>query len=458
MSNQPHWLRAKLKGTLTVLTPLHIGDGTFSEVVNTQEETTLENQFCRDINGLPYVPSSSYRGALRALLQEGAIRDKLFGYSGEGENDGAMGALRCYDATCNQTEIADSKITRTAIDSRLGVAKEHQLFTSNVVPIGTKFNLEIELDDISQEEIQVILGAIALLSKNSNGLGRSKRVGQGKLHWKLDNFKTIDQESMSEWISSPDSSLKWVSQKTFPEPSFDLCHSPTQASLPFTLTFHSPWLINDPTLVAGTQKDPKLEYSRRKSKGLLPATSFKGWIKHQARRIIQTLLDDVPNAQDITEQWLAEIFGDTNKASWLTLSDAISEEDVKEHIQTFNAVDRFTGGVKDTALYTVRAASACLVQGTIGASTFDKQDWRLGLLALIFRDAMEGDLKLGWGKSKGYGQATMAISYNNQDISSWQQLITSFGSELSPAITALQAKVQLALSQENTIKQEANHV
>lgn len=117
------------------------------------------------------------------------------------------------------------------------------------------------------------------------------------------------------------------------------------------------------------------------------------------------------------DQLLDQLFGSKDGAGQVRFYDALvpfTADDV--HLQTFNAVDRFTGGVKDSALY---KAKALWVQEAFTGRIAYRQDkltgWMQLLLLFAWRDAEEGDLVLGWGKSKGYGRVKLV-----SDHGGWQ--------------------------------------
>ena len=107
------WQRAKITGTIKILSPLHIGDGlseTFDERRKSQtlgkaaqEATRGENLYssvCRDHRGRAMLPGSALRGLLRAELEavDPAAAHDLFGPPSDRGSDLRMGRLRVCDA------------------------------------------------------------------------------------------------------------------------------------------------------------------------------------------------------------------------------------------------------------------------------------------------------------------------------------------------------------------------
>ena len=104
----------------------------------------------------------------------------------------------------------------------------------------------------------------------------------------------------------------------------------------------------------------------------------------------------------------------------------------KKHLQYFNAIDRFTGGVKEGALFNVKAAQCDYLvtkKCHLNLDRLPKGEWWKGLLLFIVRDAIEGDLAVGWGKSKGFGSFTIALNAKNHKMNSRSSLINAINSE-----------------------------
>jgi len=74
-------------------------------------------------------------------------------------------------------------------------------------------------------------------------------------------------------------------------------------------------------------------------------------------------------------------------------------------------VDRFTGGVKEGALYTVQALRLPpdrFFKSKVMYRPEKIEGWMQLLLLFAWKDAEQGDLVLGWGKARGYGRLRLA--------------------------------------------------
>lgn len=195
------------RGTLVCKSGLHIG-GTEVGI----EIGGAENPVIKDPQGRPYVPGSSLKGKLRAMLEYkynkvgddgkpcGCAQplDKcpvctLFGPHQKPTHD--LGPTRIVvrdamltpewlkrweDAKKEGVEFTETK-TETMVDRRTGIAADRSLRTQERIPAGTEFRVEIVLrvfeGDDEQKMKDYILEGIDLINKDY--LGGSGTRGYG---------------------------------------------------------------------------------------------------------------------------------------------------------------------------------------------------------------------------------------------------------------------------------------
>ena len=183
-----------------------------------------------------------------------------------------------------------------------------------------------------------------------------------------------------------------------------------------------------------TNKPHDHYFMREGNQAIIPGSTLKGWVRARCRKILLTLLTKdhatLEHEQTIlsktADELLNQLFGSTNQRGIITFhsakaefSEANDNEKTDIHQQTFIAVDRFTGGVKDGALFSVEAIWAKKpFQGEISYDESKLKNWMKLLLLFVLRDAMQGDLVLGWGKSRGYGQLTLST----EQYADWQAI------------------------------------
>ncbi len=430
------YYRVRITGHLHTLSELHIGSG---EVVveqpldkadTTDEHKSEPSAVLLDAMGKPYIPASTLRGFLRSQLPTEQA-DILFGSGNQGKESkgvGMIGLVRIYDARWLSYQEADLSIrTRTKIDAVTQTAEQHCLHSHQLVPVNTCFKVEIEIDqrstvlvsnsasaglkELDHSLIQALLNALTSFDKNATAqLGKGKSVGQGRLQWELETLEAITLDQLNAWARAKDERrLKDCYQSI--QDQFDTKTPLTTAwqVLPFQLQATAPLLINNPDDAEANSEEvgaPKQIFLKRvgeTAQAVIPASTLKGWCRAQCRRILLTLTQ---NTQvDTVDSLLQQLFGSTDQVGVLRFYDAtVSYTEGDIHLQTFNAVDRFTGGVKEGALYSVKALyPKTTFEGQVAyQGTLDL--WMQWLLLLVWRDAEEGDLVLGSDKAKGYGQ------------------------------------------------------
>lgn len=113
------------------------------------------------------------------------------------------------------------------------------------------------------------------------------------------------------------------------------------------------------------------------------------------------------------------LFGNSYRMGRLKVSDAlpvagaISPNGKNRQRMDFVAIDRFTGGARDTAKFDAATQFAHKDNSlefsfTLSLRDIDPQSdkWMLGWLAFLVRDLLVGELRLGLGKTKGLGKIT----------------------------------------------------
>ncbi|WP_298490094.1 RAMP superfamily CRISPR-associated protein [uncultured Chloroflexus sp.] len=228
----------------------------------------------------------------------------------------------------------------------------------------------------------------------------------------------------------------------------------------FTLAATGPFLTHDPTQAGrgGFDHAPVLTAYDQNARPVLPGSSLRGALRSQAERIARTLAtlkawdngkdtasrkaafltlcpacnplttktDDpvascnsfikaLPKAKrDELEQEGAEeklclacqLFGSSWNGSRLRVEDApFVGEKVERKVLDFLAIDRFTGGGRDTAKFD----AVVLWKPKFRARLFleNPAPWELGWLALVLRDLHDGLITVGFGAAKGFGRCNI---------------------------------------------------
>jgi len=443
--------RYVITGLLTVLTPLHIGSGdttTHPELKRASDAYVKIAAVPKDINGKPYIPASTLKGNLRAWLatrvMDKSLLAKMFGGSPT-EKNAEGGKAEFWDAYINTEVESDFPYWIPAqqtgvqvgvtIDRRTRTARDEKLFYWEVVPPNVTFKVRITGQNLQDEELALLLASLEGFNnpKAPITLGSETAQNQGKMYWHSFKVQCLDAKQTLAWLNN-DKRKMWfenlpsiseAKQATLIKQGQKLIYEESTRPtlrLHLQLQFDSPFLVNDPS------KEVKGKHNfqpRRDADGnpLLPAKSFRGAIRSQAERIIRTLggnacwidaakpeCEPVESMDNVKELCLAcKLFGTTGWQTPIRISDFTLVNSQGEFDQDFVAIDRFTGGSCEHAKFRATVSNAPLLEGTWEIDLLRVEPWGLGLLALLIRDLIEGDVTFGYGAAKGYGHAHLKV-------------------------------------------------
>jgi CRISPR/Cas system CSM-associated protein Csm3 (group 7 of RAMP superfamily) len=455
-SSTEEYLRVVIEGELAAESSLHVGDGAEQEFSKRGGRAAKAqghySTVCLDKDGKAYLPGRTLRGFLRdSASGNPVLQKKLFGY--EDRQGGQCGPVRVYDARIVECSALMQKVSyvsqqrgtgvahHVAIEPITGTADEHKLFRREFVPAGTRFKARFEANDITKGDLSNLLRLLSTLDGTVNAsVGRGVSKAHGRLKWTRGCIKVLSKQRFAAWLASDDGNLDhWLEgiadvQET----------SPLQTAGPdrlggYRLKMISPLLVNDPGQASGKDGEPDLEFARTPDgKPMIPAESIAGMVRARSRRILATLLHangaPAERASELAEKKLNDVFGATGRRSTLRFDDAVAGAQQDGIVQWFNAIDRFTGSVdegskteqgakKGGKLYQARSACNAILTGNVYLDerpAKNDEGWWKGLLLLALRDAMEGDLSVGWGKARGYGRFLLELSLpGEQEIKSW---------------------------------------
>ena len=465
--------KIRVKGDLVAQTPISVGG------IGDCEHVDLE--LAVDGTGRYYVPGTSLAGPMRAWLT-GCLAQKeghplirsLFGFVEK--DDGQASALFIHDSPIE--EARRERRHGIAIDARTGVTKAGSFYTRAILSKGTRLPLEMELDilegygklDLARDGHPA--GALALiveaLQDEEIRFGACKSRGMGKMKLEgltVDHYDFAkDRNALTQWLDDQPSKTRGSGLKAldpFPRPTlmegrlFKIAVD-WRAASPIMVKSGRDGMETDMIpLMSGAGEDGKLA-------PVIPGSSLKGVLRSQARKILNTLFDGTPTPQatkeDDDEPWLilADLFGSKAQAGRLRIDDvyygasvsskAWLEED-KDVLNTVTeryqhvAIDRFTGGVSDGALYSMRPVkrgdgwddivlTLDASNAVSDANTFKE----LALLRLLIRDMEDGYIPLGFGTRRGLGEIKVnGVTYsgdfpNDSKLqAAWDEFVASGG-------------------------------
>ncbi len=481
--------RVVIEATLELDTPALFGGGDSDELT---DMTLLVDE----VENRPLLTGASLAGALRAYLwsrekgyrvddpdkpqkepsdHEKLLTEILFG-GFKGHDNGKQSPLIVDDALGENfgVELRDG----VRLDPQTRTADEKKLFNMQVWRRGTAFPIRLELlvgkprkltaDQIVTYQTKLkraLLMALEGLTDDGITLGGRKNRGYGRFtvnNWRIKSYQVTTGQGLSDWVMLGNVSLPNEAQKdSLAEVGKilgvavnDLPDERCYFQLRATFKLDGSLLIRANGQPNSNSPD-MVHLSNHEGKPVLPGTSVAGALRQRARRILN--LVNPTQAED----WLNSLFGDEDinkresKASRLIVEETIIDEPQFDLVQNRVAIDRFTGGALDSALFNEQPVfgkpktrlkiNLRLVKpvtpyypdpkksDTENEADFEKQQEQdektfqsqIGLLLLLLKDLWTGDLPLGGENSVGRGRlaglcATLVYkSANNNDPILW---------------------------------------
>ena len=158
----------------------------------------------------------------------------------------------------------------------------------------------------------------------------------------------------------------------------------------------------------------------------LPGSSLKGMLRSHAERITRTLAPDNPSAAcdpfntncgnkkgNNSEVYkssclICKLFGSIGFAGRLATEDAYSDGRAPKPQQRDGVgIDRFTGGAARRAKFDLEVINEGLFATAMHIRNFEL--WQLGLIGFVLQDLTDGFIRIGFGKSRGFGKVSGEI-------------------------------------------------
>jgi len=439
--------------TMITKTPLKIGSG--------DSDFLTDAPVQKDANGLPMILGTSIAGILRERFRT-ILKDKeknIFGFqeraNGMGSKIIISNALLCdkngdvIEKLGFESEFLNHFLNlplrdHTAIDGK-GVAKEHSKFDEEVVFKGSKFKFELELidDGLSHKEWNNILYAL-LQDDFRLGSGSTKGFGSFEdIQIKTRVLNLDDENDLDEYInknsSLNDTNFKWKPFKTDDDNLYQ--NSYTKYTLEIKpedfFIFGSGFGDNEADNTPVMEKIITWENGKgtfTKKQILIPASSIKGALSHRTafyynkqNKIFADKIDDFDKYLGENNKAVLEIFGhkkelakdketELGKKGKILISDCFKEDKTQTKVFDHVAIDRFTGGAIDGALFQEK-------------TTAQKDLWQIEILLeknindeyieafeCALSDICSGMLPLGGATTKGHGMFIGSCFKNGDEI------------------------------------------
>jgi CRISPR/Cas system CSM-associated protein Csm3 (group 7 of RAMP superfamily) len=373
-----------------------------------------------DPGGRPHLPGTSLAGALRELARE-QRGDKTaadwFGPVLSGAETEAK-ASRVWVLGSTRLDDAGTRVlSTTRIDRERGAADGSTLRTEEMLPAGARFEVFLRWDDARDGEVDDLAALIACWRPL---LGRGVSRGRGRCAVEAVRHGTLQ-------LADPADLLRWLTLHG-PELARDVAVQQVTVSAGDVapgLLFRVPVKIAGPWRI-GTGNKPEpgsgepLRLLRTHPGGppVVPGTAVKGLLRSRAEFILRSVAGEAAACQSGTcgDCWTCQVFGyggdsDTDAQAVggraaIRFADAVVDSPA-EVTRTHIAIDRFTGGVIDGALY----AAEALEGGTFtieaellpGLPSESRRTEIAAVLRLVLEDLNDEIVGMGAATARGYG-------------------------------------------------------
>lgn len=428
-------------------TPLFVGSGESSLLKDALVQT--------DCNGLPMILGTTLAGVLRHSLLGNSWIERVFGFAEGDKGSGSLLKVSSAYMMISETEVSEGIIEKindevlnkfTNLPSRQhvritdkGVAADKGLFDNEVVYKGTRFVFELELKGKLEDKSywnsileQVNNPTFRIGSGTRNGYGSLKVISVFNQVFDLQNEK--DFESYINFDPSFNADLKWNNAKQLKLLSDKFInyslHLKPDSFFIFSEGFGDDEADNRPLeeeIIV--YKDGKINFEKQT---IIPGSSIKGAISHRVafhyNKLKKQFADFEGGKTGFDNEAVATLFGKAGQDSSSKTVDAeaglvfindfyFSKNQVKnDKILNHVAIDRFTGGAMDGALFSEKVSYL-----ENGGFCFDvyvqytNNDDVLKSLENALTDICRGLLPLGGMTTKGHGVFTGKLLINGEE-------------------------------------------
>ncbi|MGH2459625.1 MAG: RAMP superfamily CRISPR-associated protein [Chloroflexota bacterium] len=424
-----------VEGNLTLLTPVHLGNG--------DGDDQIDLPLLRDpLEGRPLLPGATLAGALRGYLQARQLGDRSAAARGStGEIAWAaclFGGAREDDAGESSPVVVDDALANlpgierrdgVKLDPRTRTAEDKKKFDLELWPSGITFPLRFELfladgGAVGRLQRQALATALAGLDPAAGGirLGARKHRGYGRVsveRWRVTRYDLTSPEGLIAWIAADDpAATAEAPGSTVEGPDLaallDVPYLPDRRrrfEINATFGLDGSLLIRSETGQVAGGPDFSHLHARQPTGRLEPVlsgTSLAGALRARAARIAATFAGP---ASPRVQATIDDIFGPdlgpgvSPAASRLTVDEQVIVGGRSDLVQSRVAIDRFTGGVLPTALFSEQPVFGDReATVTVSLHLENPAEWETGLLLLVLKDLWTGDLPVGGEIGVGRGR------------------------------------------------------
>jgi CRISPR/Cas system CSM-associated protein Csm3 (group 7 of RAMP superfamily) len=378
-----------IKVEIFSLSPLSIGDKDQEPLIYDEGKTA-------------YLPATGIAGAFKAYLKFiGKDYKKLFGDQDK-KGKSEMSSVIVKDSFAKI--INYDRRSGVSISDKYGSNENNKKFERNYLQKGMKFELEFEIQASKNdmEELKNMLYiCLKALDKGIIRFGGSKSCGLGIFKVKKvleDDYDLTELKDLTKYLNNI-------------EDKYDATSEVMGIKLDnHYVNFTVKGELSTPLIIKGTEKldsndvDDRsigLKLFNNKIEYFIPGSSFKGVLRSRAERIAN-YFDSLDEAKEMFGE-LKE--GRDNILSRVFVTESAIEEE-KESRYNRIKIDRFTGGVRHTALMNDIPVKGKTQFDVMYRKKGNKRidDYSIGLITLALRDLATENLTLGGKDNIGRGR------------------------------------------------------
>lgn len=438
-------------------TPLAVGSG--------EKDITTDALVATDVNGLPYIPGTAIAGVVRSMIGEESAKT-FFGYQVPGESKKGKGSeiifteakilnskgevvdglnIDAIDKDPLLKECKELPIRQHARISEKGVTEKGGKFDEQVVFAGTRFCFELEMvsDGNNYSDFESVLSQV---NNKTFRIGSGTRCGFGEIEVvemqraKLDLSEPNELELYLDKSSNLSEDWNgWQRDENIEKETLSTDWQEYKLSLQPEDFFLFGSGFGDEDVDMTPVKARKVVWEdgvgRLSDKMvLIPATSVKGALSHRVAfhwNKLNGYYAGNPEAKVGKDNFAVKtLFGSEGEKDGegqlrgnVIFSDIIEKRSVEDKILNHVAIDRFTGGAMDGALFSEKTTYVTekekLFEMTllVRKEALDKKDKKVEqALEAALQDICKGMLPLGGGVNRGNGIFTGTLKRGEEII------------------------------------------
>ena len=438
---------------LETLSPLSVGAG--------EKDVMTDHIVARDVNGFPYIPGTAIAGILRHAMEEKLPQSFFGAHEENGSEIIFSSAFPVADGGAVIEGIYEGKETEYLKFLRSQLVRQHVRinergttdtggkFDGEVVNKGARFCFEIEMVSENTDKQALFEEVISKMASCSFRIGSGTRSGYGEVkivECKVEYLDLRQEHDLNAYLakSSALNDKFWdaLTPRTITPP--DLAHwieykltlKPDDFFL-FGSGFGNENADMTPvveTTIRWNGEKPELEERNI----LIPGSSVKGALSHRTAYYFNKnngrFVENQAGKSGNENEAVRELFGYVEEGQSdnqavrgnVIISDVIQQIVEQTKILNHVAIDRFTGGAIDGALFTEEVIYSekefeltIYVHSAVDVNHISEEEIKktpLGAFECALRDVANGMLPLGGGVNRGHGCFSGTVFRNGKPL------------------------------------------